>query len=225
MLKGAIQEAMSKHRDWKLEIQKAVWAYRVTTHSTTGLSPIVMMRGRKPRCKFNPCWIFEGKVEHWSPTNVKNNLELVHEKSKEHYDKSHGVKDVPVKVGDWVRVKRPTKVPKGENQFEAPQEVVEVSHDEGQCAKKSLGYDWVEEYFNHSAIQTRLASDGVHDNEPLEFDKVLWKLGRTSTMTPSPQRERVLKVVRWCVQILLNHLGEVRVLVTGGWCVVLCLHS
>lgn len=180
VLKGA----MHSGRDWKLEVQKAVWAYRTTTHTTTGLSLFIMMRGRKPRCKFNPNWLLEGKVEQWSPMEVKHNLETMHEKSKVHYDTLHGVKDVHINVGDWVRIKKQTRVPKGQDQFETTQQVTEVLRNavrlkDGRVwnlkcvaldfkqqpdvsvpsVRNVSDFDWVEDYFNNTYSQQEVVTD------------------------------------------------------------------
>lgn len=209
VLKGVIQAAMNKRLDWKLEVQKAVWTYKVTTHVATHLSPFIMMRGRAPRCKFTPGWLLRGKMIQWDPVEVENNLNATHLKSKECYDSHHGAKEVPVTVGDWVRVKKPFKVPKGGNMFEAPQQVIEVLRnavrlDDGRVwnlkrvafdlqtpedrrvvVQKSPGIsDWVEDYFDQSQIQTSMATEGkaIRDESP-------YVGGNHSTQFSSPVRE------------------------------------
>lgn len=74
VIKVIIQGAVTKRGDWKLAVKKAVWAYGITKNDVAGLSPFMMMRGRSPRCKFNPGWLGDSTVLEWSPEVVKERL-------------------------------------------------------------------------------------------------------------------------------------------------------
>lgn len=126
VIKGVIQFACNSRLNWEIQLHKAVWAYRVTKNDCTGLSPFVMMRGRKPRSKYNPVWLNSSFSCHWSPSSVRSKIIEHHAKVKAYCDDKHGAKTPTIDVGDWVRIKKPGKVKKGESQFFAPEEVVEV---------------------------------------------------------------------------------------------------
>ena len=46
-----MQIAHNKRRDWQKEMQKFLLGYRSTPHSTTGVSPVKLLFGRKIRSK------------------------------------------------------------------------------------------------------------------------------------------------------------------------------
>lgn len=85
-----------------------------------------MMRGRSPRCKFNPAWLKNSSVLTWSPELVKKRLTENKTKTKEYYNTHNKVTNICIKVGDWVTIKKPTKVAKGVSRFYDPTKVIEV---------------------------------------------------------------------------------------------------
>lgn len=92
MIKGVIQSACNSRLDWEVQLHKAVWVYRVTKNECADLSPFVMMRGRKPRAKYNPVWLSSSSTCQWSPSLVRSKLVEHHAKVKSYCDEKHGAK-------------------------------------------------------------------------------------------------------------------------------------
>ncbi|KAJ1162421.1 hypothetical protein NDU88_002889 [Pleurodeles waltl] len=70
--------------------------------------------------------LLRSSVEQWSIEDARKKMKKVHDKPKLYYDDKKGTKQVNIKVGDSVRIKRACVVPKDECRFYEPEEVVEV---------------------------------------------------------------------------------------------------
>lgn len=121
-------------------VRSMLWFYRTTPHSSTGVTPFQLLRGRRAATLFCPSWMSRWvKGEVWSDAVIRKKVEVVQSKQKSHFDSSKRVKDVCILVGEFVRVKKPVHVRKGSSKFGPPAKVVEVK---GNSVKLDSGQWW-----------------------------------------------------------------------------------
>ena len=113
--------AHSEGRDWRKELQKFLLGYRSTPHTTTGVSPAILLFGREIRSKL------PGVEELRSANNDSEFLDRDHERKQKGKDYADNLRDAcesNLKEGDKVLLQKP-KSDRLSPSFEAtPYEVV-----------------------------------------------------------------------------------------------------
>lgn len=102
-----------------------MWMYRTTPHDALKVSPFEVMRGRGARTKCNPEWMLKAATSTVAIDVIRSRIVEKH-KYKEMYDLIRNSKDICIKVGCWVKIKKPWKVRKGESQLSEPLRVIKV---------------------------------------------------------------------------------------------------
>ncbi|XP_041360993.1 uncharacterized protein K02A2.6-like [Gigantopelta aegis] len=123
ILSETIQSARIQKKDVKSTMVQFLGAYRATKHATTGESPSFMLHGRHMRTMLD----IKGVTLYPNPstsTEVENRVAAKQAKSKAYADKRKGTKARFFKPGDYVRIRKPWHVKKGESKFTAPIKIV-----------------------------------------------------------------------------------------------------
>lgn len=131
MWKEGVQTAITNNLDVFKYVSEKVWSYNTTPHSTTDVSPYMLSRGRKPTSSFSPSWL-KNKMggSNDQPIDLYKIREHVKERQrlyKENYNKRKHVKVTHLAPGDWVLIKKPIKVCKGQTKFSEAARIVKVS--------------------------------------------------------------------------------------------------
>lgn len=101
---------------WKAEVTSFLHNYRATPHSTTGVSPFELLRGRKMRTKLN---IFPPQKERVHE-DVRRTVRERQCAMKVYTDTKRGAKAPRFKCGDNVRIRKPMHVHKADARFTGP---------------------------------------------------------------------------------------------------------
>ena len=115
--KNVIQNAINTGKSWHETMVQFLGVYRATAHATTGVPPSVLLHGRHMRTKLN---IMHYDLPKVKTDNVKDQVKLKQNKYKSYKDQKKNVKVTKLSVGDWVKVKKPGHVFKGEKHYSDP---------------------------------------------------------------------------------------------------------
>ena len=145
VLMSCVQAAIIQAAPWKETMTAFLQIYRPTPDSMTNVSPFELMFGRKMRTKLAVMPLPD--CEH-SDAEVHQQVSNRQTQIKTYCDKKRGGRAPALKVGDKVRVKEKTDVPKGHPRFTKP---VEIQKQVGPCTYRlSDGKLW------HSSHLTRV---------------------------------------------------------------------
>ncbi|KAJ1198789.1 hypothetical protein NDU88_002628, partial [Pleurodeles waltl] len=101
-------------------VAERIWCYHNTPHSSRGVAPFVLLKGRYSCNELSPEWVVEetrkGRVTP-DIKQVKERVEKLQGRSKLRYDNLKSVWEMQFGVGDKVRVKRPHGKRSGESSF------------------------------------------------------------------------------------------------------------
>ena len=126
-LKGFLQCASIERSNIRSSLVDYLMIYRCTPHATTGLSPALLLHGRKPRTRLNilglsSAQFLQNPFEELQ--RLRQRVQQRQEYTKKYTDQRRAAKTPRFCVGDWVRVKRSGNVPKGEPTFGPPQRII-----------------------------------------------------------------------------------------------------
>ncbi|KAJ1120577.1 hypothetical protein NDU88_008740 [Pleurodeles waltl] len=132
-LKEGVQQAVASNMDVKAFLADKVHTFHNTPSEVTGHTPFYLMRGR--RCmseltpKFNKWYDMREEIEVVSDESlrVKGRIIAKQESNKRYADTVNRAKTKNIVQGDWVLVKKPNKVKKGESVFQTPVRVQGVT--------------------------------------------------------------------------------------------------
>jgi hypothetical protein len=121
VLKNAIQNAININKPWKATVYEYLAVYRATPHATTGVAPCVLLHGRHMRTKLNILGL-KMPVPNLTKLKTKANerVKVKQSQYKKYGDRKKNVKVVDFQVGDWVRVKKPGLLMKGDRRYSDP---------------------------------------------------------------------------------------------------------
>lgn len=122
-LKGFLQCATLERSSIRSSLVDYLMIYRCTPHARTGLSPALLLHGRKPRTRLNilglsSAQFLQNPIEELQ--RLRHRVQQRQQYTKEYTDRRRAAKTPRFRVGDWVRVKKPGKVAKGESAFGPP---------------------------------------------------------------------------------------------------------
>lgn len=173
VLKGVVQSAIVQNTPWKETVTSFLHTYRATPHAMTGVSPFELMYGRKMRTKLAvmplpPC---SNRDEE-----VRNRVSKRQSQMKAYCDKKRGARTPAFKVGDKVRVRIQTHVPKGHPKFTHP---VQIQKQVGPCTfELADGKNW------HSSQLSRVPDAAVMPPDQRADDKD----ADEDAVTPTPEQ-------------------------------------
>ncbi|KAJ1105890.1 hypothetical protein NDU88_003294 [Pleurodeles waltl] len=107
VLKESVQQALTSGGNWKVAIRKKVRDYRFTPHSSSGIAPFQLFRGRRANTEMMLLWVSEKRmmvdsyVDEAGDWRVREREKML--RRKELYDVRKMVKDTVVGVEDWVK--------------------------------------------------------------------------------------------------------------------------
>ncbi|XP_069083442.1 uncharacterized protein [Pleurodeles waltl] len=129
MMKETIQFAFDAGGSVQEAVEDRIWCY-YTPHSTTGVTPFALLRGRHLVNELSPVWV----IEESDPDKNIPSLEYMKDKvggsqakAKSRYEEIKRVKDIVFNVGDRVRVRRTLKL-KGSKYFQETKVVQVFMH-------------------------------------------------------------------------------------------------
>ena len=127
-VKECIQIGKLEGKSPVLATRERLSAYHTTPNTTTGKTPFQLMRGRcaKTKLQIIPAENVVDDHEHIIAKRVLSKQN----RYRAYHDSKPGVKVSNVKVGDYVRIKNPRHVGKGEVRYSKIMEVVKVN---GSC--------------------------------------------------------------------------------------------
>ena len=110
---------IDKHSDWEQHLPLALYAYRTAIHSSTGVSPHMLMFGREPRsAMFDSSHTFDpSSYQHYLRAKlsqlqdfVESNLVMAGDKQKTYYDKRSQLPSFAVNDKVWLSVPTANKL-------------------------------------------------------------------------------------------------------------------
>ncbi|KAJ1093065.1 hypothetical protein NDU88_006174 [Pleurodeles waltl] len=128
VFKETVQMAMEAGESIQEVVAERIWCYLNIPHSTTGITPFALLRGRNSYNELSPKWVIDkSKPDSHRPSSqaVRDKVQASHKKVKSRDDDLKKVKEVDFAIGDWVRIRRPYRV-KGSKYFPVTK-VVRVS--------------------------------------------------------------------------------------------------
>lgn len=96
ILKDMVQLAVSSGLHVQDAVNERVWSYNNTPHSSTGVTPFALLRGRHYFKELSPEWVVSpSRVDDQIPRSdqVRRRVEMSQAKSKVRYDDARRVKD------------------------------------------------------------------------------------------------------------------------------------
>jgi transposase InsO family protein len=125
IVNALVKSCQGKTSQWPNLLPFALLADRMTCTTTTGVAPAELVSGHLPLMKIEEsvqswrtiAWqdgvsheeLLERRIEHFSQTKEKieealHRLKEAREKNKARFDKTHRLRPVPIKEGDWVLI-------------------------------------------------------------------------------------------------------------------------
>ena len=135
-VKEGIQIGKLEGKSPLLATRERLSAYHTTPNTTTGKTPFQLMRGRCARTKLQIIPAENVVDDH---EQIAQRVLSKQNRYKAYHDSKPGVKVSNVKVGDYVRIKNPRHVGKGEVKYSKIMEVVKVN---GSCVTLKDGRKW-----------------------------------------------------------------------------------
>lgn len=120
VINDAIIRARKTNRDVRCSIFDVVASYRRTPHSVTGSSPALLLLGREVRGVLEA---FTGAALDRKVPSAADVLKRTCQRRGDEYGHDTGAR---YKVGDYVMVKKPRAVAKGESKYEGPARIVRM---------------------------------------------------------------------------------------------------
>lgn len=128
MLKETIQGLRGTNKSLLEEIHDKVRVYTVTPHSTTGMTPIKLIRARKPNCVFFPSLVNKRRGvavrDNLNEVEWKSKVEEKMGKMKEEFHNRKKVEVTCAKVGGWAGLRLP--VQSGASKFSKSMKVIKL---------------------------------------------------------------------------------------------------
>ncbi|XP_049271184.1 uncharacterized protein K02A2.6-like [Rhipicephalus sanguineus] len=127
VLKSYIQLAILEQRPIKNTVTEYLGIYRATPHSTTGLSPAVLLHSRHMRTSLDVIGyptanFFADPAQEMS--SLRKRVKERQLKSKDYVDRRRAARVPKFQVGKYVRVKKPVPGPKGTPTFGPPLKIL-----------------------------------------------------------------------------------------------------
>ena len=115
--KQTIQDAVNAQVDWNKAVLSFLQIYRASPNSTTGVSPSVLLHGRRMRTRL---MLDRAVAPAEDLSGVDDKVELYQAKQKQYTDSRRAAIDLGFESGDLVRVKQFTPAAKGRSRFSEP---------------------------------------------------------------------------------------------------------
>ncbi|XP_064479116.1 uncharacterized protein K02A2.6-like [Ornithodoros turicata] len=128
VLKCFVQVAQLESRPIKEAVQEYIGVYRATPHASTGLAPAFLLHGRDIRTRLNTIGFPTRKflTEPASEMNcLRERIEKKQARLKAYVDQKRSAKRQHFEPGDFVRVKLPGHIYKGQLQYSEPRKIIE----------------------------------------------------------------------------------------------------
>ncbi len=116
-VKSTVQNAINLNKPWKQVMYEFLAVYRATPHATTGIAPSVLLHGRHIRTRLNIVGLKTNQKPH---VELEESVHSKQRKYKQYADKKRSVKVFEFNVGDWVRIKKPGIIVKGDTSYSKP---------------------------------------------------------------------------------------------------------
>ena len=136
MLKNAVQNAVVKKESIKENVLQLIACYRATPHATTGEKPCKLLHGRDMRTKLDIDG-FQKKQKEVDLEKVRDKVKHKQNMYKQNADKRRKVKEPVLEPGDFVKLRKPQAVGKGDPQYTPPLKIIEVQEKETPVAKST----------------------------------------------------------------------------------------
>ena len=117
-------------------VRERLIAYHATPNGITGKTPFELMRGRKARTRVQ---IFPSENRVVDHADLKDKVKTAQAKNKVKFDNQPGVQAHKIGVGDFVKIKNPRHVLKGDMSYSKPKQVTNV---QGNCVTLEDGRKW-----------------------------------------------------------------------------------
>lgn len=119
VLKNTVQNAIYERKSWAEATIQFLAIYRATAHATTGCAPSVLLHGRPMRTKLNISGrsMPKPKVQE---RELRDTVGSAQARYKANFDKRKCPRLVTFNIGDWVMVRKPGNLPKGERRYSDP---------------------------------------------------------------------------------------------------------
>ena len=143
VLKEGIRAAMAEGKSFHTGVRQTLAAYRMTSHTTTGVSPASLMfafTARTPLSLLQP--VRSPSLLTTQPSQsqaVARRVRFQQDKSAVAYDQRHRATATPIVVGDYVRIQLPRRSHKLAPKYSELHEVVKVN---GNCVVLRNGQRW-----------------------------------------------------------------------------------
>ena len=121
VLKNIVQSAIITGKPWQQSVTEFLAVYRATLHAITGKSPSLLLHGRRMRTKLD---IVGGDFSKCVKNSVHKKVEQKQNKYKMYTDRKRSAKHPTFKIGDWVRVRKPGFIVKGDQRYSEPVQIL-----------------------------------------------------------------------------------------------------
>ena len=125
VLKNAVQNAVVKKESIKENVLQLIACYRATPHATTGEKPCKLLHGRDMRTKLDIAG-FQKKQKEVDLEKVRDKVKHKQNMYKQNADKRRNVKEPVLEPGDFVKLRKPQAVGKGDPQYTPPIKIIQV---------------------------------------------------------------------------------------------------
>lgn len=126
ILKNAIRWAWANGMNWKESVRNVIMAHRFTPHSSTGVSPFELSRGRKATTKLCPGWMGEVINMGVATDNAVDMIRQKQYRNKAWHDKKRFRVNKEPEVGCFVRIKLPEALRVRGIKWSDPIQVIEL---------------------------------------------------------------------------------------------------
>ena len=122
---NAVRTAILINRSLKNCVQSFLYVYRSTKHATTNFSPSLFLHSRQMRTGLDVAGI-HNTMKNWSGEQVYNHVAQKQIASKSYIDEKRGAKQLDLNVGDFIRIRKPGHVSKGQMKYGNPVQITGV---------------------------------------------------------------------------------------------------
>ncbi|XP_064475478.1 uncharacterized protein K02A2.6-like [Ornithodoros turicata] len=127
VLKSFVQVAQLENRPIKEAVLEYIGVYRATPHASTGLAPAFLLHGRDIRTRLNTIGFPTRKFLTEPASEISRLRERIEKKQarlKAYIDEKRSAKQQHLEPGDFVRVKLPGHIYKGQLRYSEPRKII-----------------------------------------------------------------------------------------------------